>query len=160
LYTKSYIAKIYIPKALLLLFFILMCNLIVPSFSASDAWRPCASTFRPAPASGSTCRRRRALLPCSCRALSVRAWADPLRTICRRRVRRSMPTRLSCWPSQRSSNMRCVRSLWPFYNWAILFLRKNAGILRQAEVAVNYSCLFFLSIYNLFMNINYLKKVI
>ena len=31
---------------------------------------------------------------------------------------------------------------------------------RQPEVADNYSCLFFLSIYNFFINVNYFKKVI
>ena len=31
--------------------------------------------------------------------------------------------------------------------------------IRQPEVAVNNSCLFFLSIYNFFININYFKKL-
>ena len=35
---------------------------------------------------------------------------------------------------------------------------ENQTILWQPEVAVNYSCLFFLSFYNLFINKNYLKK--
>jgi hypothetical protein len=37
--------------------------------------------------------------------------------------------------------------------------KSNLIKIRQPEVAVGYSCLFFLSIYNLFIIKNYLKKI-
>jgi hypothetical protein len=39
-------------------------------------------------------------------------------------------------------------------------LGEKVGSFWQPEVAFNYSCLFFVSIHNFFMNTNYFKKVI